>query len=79
MTKKEQIKEIVRSFVVETTVNNMHFHLTGVRHGIRWSSGTMTVSKSTVRRALDEMVKDGEMRVYYVYGHCYDEARYRIS
>lgn len=79
MTKKGKIKEIVRSTIIETTVSNMHFQLTGVRHGIRWASGTMEVSKTTVRNALNEMATDGELQAYYRYGHCYDEVRYRLN
>jgi len=77
-TKKDFVKDYV--FKLEhriVTVNFIHQTLTGVRGGVRWHKEVLNVSRSTVKRALDELAQEGAVEAYYYYGHCYDELKYK--
>jgi hypothetical protein len=76
-TKKELIKLYVerRDFKVYS-VNDLHFELTGGDGAAIWHEPILNVSKSTVRRALEDLVLDGKMKSYMLFGHCYDETLY---
>lgn len=78
-SKNQKIKELIRlKKGVTHTVNSLHFKLTGVKFGMQWHDQIMDVSKSTIRRTLDEMIRDKEIHAFYEYGHCYDEVQYHV-
>lgn len=79
MNKKEQVKQFAAIEKKTWTVNSLHFALTGVKSGAIWHNPLLDVSKSTVRRALDEMLTDGTVTGFYPIGHCFDEYCYRVK
>lgn len=77
-TKKQFVKQYVMKLEHRiVTVNFIHHTLTGVRGGVRWHNEVLNVSRSTVKRALDELVQEGAVESYYYVGHCYDELKYK--
>lgn len=76
---RKVIEFISKQGITQTSVNSLHFRITGVKNGIRWHSENFSVSKSTVRRALEELINTGKASSWYRYGHCYDYVRYEIE
>jgi hypothetical protein len=77
MGKKQAVKDEIMKSDDDNTINDWHYHFTGIRGGARWHKTVLEVSVGTIRRALDELVRDGKLERYMKYGHCYDEWRYR--
>lgn len=78
MRKRDKVKEIILSWEHRVyTVNYAHYMITGRDGGARWHKPLLECSKSTVRRALDELERDGKLESYYHIGHCYDPIRWR--
>lgn len=76
--KTTQVKEYVQKLENETVhVNLIYWVLTGCHMGAIWHKPIMDVSKSTIRRALNELVEAGHYESYYAIGHCYDIKLYR--
>jgi hypothetical protein len=78
-TKKQKVQTV---FLLENkpqTVNSLYFHITGERSGILWHMSRFRVSKSTVRRALDELVTGGQATCKFKFGHCFDSAIYEVK
>lgn len=76
MSKKQQVKDIAMNLQRAMTLNDWEEHLSGARWGSRFKTKVMDVSRSTIRRALDELVEEGLYKKYMRYGHCYDQWRY---
>lgn len=76
MSKKEAVKKFALSQNDAYTVSELYFRLTGSRAGARWRTPVHQASESTVRRALNELVKEGRLRAWYPIGHCFDSCRY---
>lgn len=78
MRKIDRVKGIILSWEHRVyTVNYAHRMITGRDGGIRYHEALLECSKSTVRRALDELEKEGKFESYYHIGHCYDPIRWR--
>jgi hypothetical protein len=74
ISKIDQVKEIAWDYPYRImTVKYLHFHITGRTPGIIWHKPIMDVSKSTVRRALKELVETEGWFAFYEFGHCYDQ------
>lgn len=79
MSKKAKIKKlVVEQMRGVFTVKQIYFWVTGSRAGGKWMKPLVECSVSTVRQALNELVDSGEVESFYLYGHCYDECRYRV-
>lgn len=76
MSKKDKIKYFIRHSNMNWTVNALHFHLIGEKNGVIWHTPIIVCSKSTIRNALQDMVKSGELTSWYRVGHCYDSLVY---
>ena len=78
ITKKERVKITVLQWEHRVLwVNYLHRMITGSDGIVQWHNPLFEVSKSTVRRALDELEREGHMESYYIYGHCYDTKMYK--
>lgn len=62
----------------DMTVNQWLFAITGTDGIARWHKPIMEVSHSTIRRALDELASEGKLTKFMLYGHCFDEWRYKV-
>lgn len=79
LPKKELTKAVAKRETKPFTINSLLFKITGSRAGARWHQPMFVVSKSTVRRALNELVESGELRAWYRIGHCFDECLYEVK
>jgi hypothetical protein len=72
-TKKARCKKIILSWQYGAcTVNHAHRKITGIGYGIVYRKPLVECSKATVRRALEELEKEGFFESFCHYGHCYD-------
>lgn len=78
ITKKEYVKKIILEWDHRIyTINYAHRMITGSDGAMRYHAPLVECSKSTIRRAFDELVCDGKFESYYHIGHCYDPVRFR--
>lgn len=77
-TKRSRVKTVLLSWEHRIyTVNYAHRMITGSDGAIRYHDPVVECSKSTVRRALEELVSEGKFESYYHIGHCYDPCRFK--
>lgn len=75
-SKKDKVKDIALDMESSFTLRQLLFFITGSRAGARWQHAKFEVSLSTVRRAVEELVEQGKLRPWYIYGHAFDECWY---
>lgn len=77
--KKAKVKEYLLKNPGVYTVNSAHFAIVQSRFGVRWGTPLFEVSKSTIRRALDELESLECVTVGWKGGgHCYDSLEWNI-
>lgn len=78
MRKRDRVKQIIMSWDHSVyTVNTVHRMITGRCCGAQWHEPLLECSMSTIRRAFEELEREGEFESYFEYGHCYDPIRWR--